>query len=493
MQRSISKFLAIGILGIIFMLCLESITTINRLGDLGVSLREVAGQEMQGVIYIGQMKNINSAHVEDVLHKIITHSNSQYPGHSSGEERNIVSVMQAYQTMHTDGLDEEEIILINEFNTLIDNIDLLELRINNLIQQGNVTGAKNIFYNQSITLYRQLTNTLDRLSEFEMSQVAERVATVEEGIVTGREIVIALAIIGIVISIALGIAITFSLARPVSLLMRTMERIQRGEPVSENEILKGEQNCTLTRQFNEMLDQMHKAFEEACHEMRTPLTIIRGEAEVALRGEGKTGEQYRGALKCIATVSDQMGQFFDGFMFLKRSEVGQVRYEMSTVAVNSLLEEVAAQCRGLAILKQINLKLNLNNSLSIVGDVQRLRQLFIILIDNAIKYTNLNGEISIGLSEEANRVKVEVSDSGVGIPEDELPHIFKRFYRAATGKSQTRDGNGLGLCIAKSIIQIHQGEINIESWPGLGTIVTVFIPSRVDLDPLQSETLCVSY
>lgn len=493
MQHSISKILAIGFLCIIFMLCLESITTINRLSDLGVNLREVTGQEMQGVIYIGQMKNMNSGRVEDTLHKLVTHSNSPYPGHTVHEENNIAGTMQAYQEIHSDGLDAEEKVLIDEFNLQLSKIDTLEDKINSLIQQGSIDKAKNIFYTQAINQHRLLMVTLDRLSEFEMSQVADRILTVEEGIVTGRKVVVTVAIIGIVISIALGIAISLSLARPVKILISAMERIKRGDPISINEILKEDQAGTLTRQFNEMLDQMHKAFEEACHEMRTPLTIIRGEAEVALRGQEKTVEQYKTALKCIATVSDQLGQFFDGFMFLKRSEVGQVKYDMSPIAMRSVLEQVVSQCRGLAILKQISLKLELNSPLSVIGDVQRLRQLFIILLDNAIKYTNPNGEVTVSLSEEVNRISVRVRDSGIGISEEDLPHIFERFYRADSGKPQTQDGNGLGLCIAKSIIKIHNGEIEVESSPQQGTIVTVLLPSLADFESQSNEVLCVSY
>lgn len=493
MQHSIGKILTIGFLCIIVMLCLETITTVNRLSELGVSLREVTGQEMQGVIYIGQMKNMNSGRVEDTLHKIITRSNSQYPGHSVHEENNIARTMQAYRAIHADGLDVEEKVLIEKFDRQLAMINTFEARINSLVQQGKIDEAKNIFYTQAINQHRLLMVTLDRLSEFEMSQVAERAVSVEEGIVTGRKVVIALAIIGIVISIALGAAISFSLARPVNILISAMERINRGDPVSINKILKEDQAGTLTRRFNEMLDQMHKAFEEACHEMRTPLTIIRGEAEVALRGQEKTGEQYRTALKCIATVSDQLGQFFDGFMFLKRSEVGQVQYDMSPVAMKSVLEQVVSQCRGLAILKQISLNVELSSPFSIFGDVQRIRQLFIILLDNAIKYTNPNGEITVSLFDEAGTVRVRVEDSGIGIPEHDLPHIFERFYRADIGKLQTQDGNGLGLCIARSIIQIHQGEITVDSSPGKGTVVTVLFPPLAAFESEQNEVLCVSY
>jgi signal transduction histidine kinase len=279
-----------------------------------------------------------------------------------------------------------------------------------------------------------------------------------------------------------ALTITFSLTRPITQLVEATDRVAQGDLASKAQIDREDEIGVLATRFNAMLDQLNKSISEkrrfyadASHELRTPLTIIRGEAEVALRGR-ESIEEYREALANIIAVANQMGGLVDELLFLARSEAGQIEYDMTSVALTPLLEEVAGRCEGLAALKEVQLGLDLGEPIMVRGDPQRLRQLLLILVDNAIKYTEPGGKVRLALETESDRAKVLVSDTGVGISQQDLPYIFERFYRGDTARFGREEGTGLGLSIAKTIVKAHRGEIFAECAAGGGTMVSVTLP-----------------
>ena len=167
-------------------------------------------------------------------------------------------------------------------------------------------------------------------------------------------------------------------------------------------------------------------------------------------------------------------------MFLARSEMGDVPYEMEPVDVRSILEQVVRRSSALARLNGIEIDFLLSSGTqdgaAVNGDLRRLRQLFVILIDNALKYTQPGGKLEITTTAASGMVVTHFSDTGIGISSEDLALVFGRFYRAGDERVRARQGTGLGLPIAKSIAQVHGGKIAIASELGEGTTVSVVLP-----------------
>jgi len=216
-------------------------------------------------------------------------------------------------------------------------------------------------------------------------------------------------------------------------------------------------------------------FADISHELRTPLAIIRGEAEVSLRGKDKHVEVYKEVLKYIVEMSEQMNKLVGDLLFLARSESGTVATEKKPVSLGQVLSKVSRE--GMALADEKGVPLNCSEikdeDFVVQGDHARLVQLFLIILDNAVKYSNKGGEIRILARRQGDHVKVEILDKGVGIPGQDLPHVFDRFYRANRTKAMSRTGTGLGLSIAKWIVEAHNGGIVVDSTVNKGTSVMV--------------------
>ncbi|MFQ5351452.1 MAG: sensor histidine kinase [Candidatus Binatia bacterium] len=335
-------------------------------------------------------------------------------------------------------------------------------------------------------LHKATMGSLTRLLAFEDGEAALRTALVNVQRRSGHRRLIALAAVAILLSVALAVGITSSLTRPISELMAATQLVADGDLEARASVSSRDELGILGARFNEMLDRLRRSSEDqqrfyadVSHELRTPLTIIRGEAEVALRARDGSAADYRQGLETILAVTGQMGLLVDELLFLARSEAGQVQYDMTPVDLGPVLEEVGQQAKGLCTLKELALNLDLRDSAVVWGDEQRLRQLFFVLADNAIKYSKKGGEVLMALAVDADRATVRVTDTGIGIPDDSIPHIFERFYRVEGTLFQRgtpEEGSGLGLSIARSIVAAHQGEITVESRLGAGTTFSVSLP-----------------
>ena len=351
-----------------------------------------------------------------------------------------------------------------------------------LVEAGQQAAAGAVLRDSWDETYQATTQDLNRLlalkgKEIERTRVIDQVkGLADESRITD------LALWALVLSIGLALGITFSLTRPISRLIETTERVARGELETKAEIISNDEIGFLARRFNEMLDRLNKSnsdlrnfYADISHELRTPLTVIRGEAEVALRGPGSLVD-YREALETIIAVSRQLGRLVDELLFLTRSEIGQIQYQMEVVELTPIIEEVARQSGGFTNLKGIEFNLDLAVPIAVWGDADRLRQLAFILLDNAIKYTLPGGKVTLMLAAQSGGAKLQVSDTGIGVPEQDLPRIFERLFRGKVAAATDKRGTGLGLSIAKSIVEAHKGEIFVESELGRGTTITVGFP-----------------
>lgn len=225
-------------------------------------------------------------------------------------------------------------------------------------------------------------------------------------------------------------------------------------------------------------DARRRFLADVSHELRTPLTVIRGEAEIALRGAEKEGPVYRQALSRIAEEAAHTARLVDDLLFVARSEAGEARVASQAVAIEEVVRRAAAAARTLAEARGVGVAERLAAQGAVVqGDPDRLRQLVLILLDNAVRYSDPDAEVTVTLAPAPGGVQLSVSDQGMGIPPEELDRVFERFYRGEGAADRHAGGSGLGLPMARAIARAHGGEVTLESRLGEGTTARLVLPS----------------
>jgi heavy metal sensor kinase len=240
----------------------------------------------------------------------------------------------------------------------------------------------------------------------------------------------------------------------------------------------------LAATFNEMLERIEKSFAQirqfsadASHELRTPLTILKGETEWALR-TARSVKDYREILSSSIEEINTMSRIVEDLLILSRADIGETPMEMEPVELAPVITEVYDMGTTLAEVRGQTIELNVEelNGIKIMGNELRLRQLFLNLIDNGVKYTKDGGQIRIDASIRSDNVEVRVSDNGVGIATEDQAKIFDRFFRVDKNRSRKEGGTGLGLAICRFITEAHHGTIAVSSTPGMGSTFTVVLP-----------------
>jgi two-component system, OmpR family, sensor kinase len=240
----------------------------------------------------------------------------------------------------------------------------------------------------------------------------------------------------------------------------------------------------LTEQFNDMISRLEASFAQiqqfsadASHELRTPLTIMRGEIEIALRNQ-RLSKDARELLKSIYDELIRLSSIVESLMILVKSDTGRLVFNMQPIALNEFIEQLFEETKVLAESKKIKVKLDHVQPIRINGDAVRLKQLFLNLIDNALKYTPPRGHVTLTLTKKDGQAALSVKDNGIGIPRKDQAKIFDRFYRVERGEQQMEDagGSGLGLSIAQWITEAHHGTIEVKSREGKGSTFIVRLP-----------------
>ncbi|MFN3960761.1 MAG: sensor histidine kinase [Parvularculaceae bacterium] len=236
------------------------------------------------------------------------------------------------------------------------------------------------------------------------------------------------------------------------------------------------------RRLAESDEARRNFFVDVSHELRTPLTVIRGEAEVALRGGERRALDYRESLVRIVEQASMMGRMVEDLLVIARADAGEPRLEMRSVAVNALLADAASAFQSVAAARGVSLRrLDSQEGFVVVGDRERLLQAIGVLLDNAIRYSREGGEVRISAAVDAGQVVLVVEDDGIGIAEEEVPRIFDRFYRGANAREHSGAGVGLGLSVAKAIIEAHNGHIRLSASASGGVAASVTLPVEAKL------------
>jgi heavy metal sensor kinase len=244
---------------------------------------------------------------------------------------------------------------------------------------------------------------------------------------------------------------------------------------------------TLAGTFNELLARLEAAMThqrqfmaDASHELRTPVTTTRTAANVALQQPHRDEAEYRRTLEIVEQQATRLSRAVDDMFTLARADAGTYPVRMQPMYLDELIDEVVAAARVVASTKAVGIEVEAVRSAAFVGDEELVRRLVTNLIDNAVRHSSEGTAVRIALHEEAGGYRLEVADSGRGIPPEHQPHVFERFYRVEASRTRAGSdgGAGLGLAVARWVARIHGGDLSLKSSSPTGSTFSAFLPSR---------------
>lgn len=315
--------------------------------------------------------------------------------------------------------------------------------------------------------------------------VAEPLSVIEDGLSELRRDLFA----GVLLVLLLASAGGYFLARkslaPIASMNSQTQRISAENLTARLDVTNSRDELgRLATTINELLARLENAFKEqqrfiadASHELRTPLAVLRGETEVAL-GKTRTVEEYQQSLSLIQDEAEQLSRIVEDLFILARQPINtRAALKRESVSLNDAVRECERAAQVLAFRKGVRLKLEKDApSIALNGDEDLIKRMLLNLLDNAVKYTPAGGEISLALVRQNGNAEIVVSDTGIGIPTEDQPRVFDRFYRVDKARARTMGGAGLGLSIAQWIVEVHGGSINLASTPGHGSTFTIVLP-----------------
>ncbi len=348
--------------------------------------------------------------------------------------------------------------------------------------QGTVASANE----QPARLYSRALTQNGRI--FGVVQVGTSLTQLQ---MTLHEVIIELLLLAPLVLILSAIVSYWLAARafvPIARVTRIARAIKAGDlrqrvpiPRAHDEV----RHLTLT--LNEMIDSLEQALirqrrfvADASHELRTPVTVIRSKAEMALL-QLFPPEEHVHVFQTIQTEAERLGSLISDLLALAHADEGQVCLEQEAVRLDQLAQAVGAIAALLAVERQVTLDVQAAESVTVLGDEARLMQVVMNLLENAISYTHAGGQVILSVQAKKDHACVVVRDTGIGIAPEHLPHIFDRFYRVDSARTRTEgDKSGLGLSIVDWVVRAHKGSVTVESHPGQGSTFSVTLPLLVE-------------
>jgi signal transduction histidine kinase len=414
--------------------------------------------------------------------------------------------------------EQEEALRLDQMRTLVREINRAVERVLLLDQQGR--------RDEAVALFRSdIENRFDRdfealiiaAVEDEREDVLEADATAQR--LSSILMIAALAMLGLLLALVVvsGWRFTRSLRRPIDALVEGAEAVERGNLDHRIAYAKRDEFGLVAGRFNAMADRLEQQrnallaarshlerqvaertqeiaaanlrlteidrqrvqfLGDISHELRTPLTVLRAEAEVTLRGASKPEEVYRETLETIVAQAAEMGDLVDELLFLARSEAGEIRFDFGPVPAAAVVAKAVQDASVLANARNIRIAVECQEPGPVVrADPRRLKQALVVTLDNAVRYAAAGTEILVKVGANGDGfAEISVNDRGLGIPPEEVPRVFDRFYRGSRAAEAGAGGSGLGLPIAQWIVEKHDGRMDLQSKPGVGTEVRFSLP-----------------
>lgn len=290
--------------------------------------------------------------------------------------------------------------------------------------------------------------------------------------------------LGVIFSILAGYLISKRILKPIDKMTKTAKEISIADLNRRIEVGRTDDELSrLAVTFNDMIDRLQQSFErqnrfvsDASHELRTPISIIQGYAGLIDRWGKDERSVLEESITAIRKETENMTVLIERLLFLARGDSESIKLQKEEMDLGPFIEEVIYESRLIAPEHHINGKVD--GKISIKADRKLIKQMLRALMDNGIKYTPEGGSVKIHAAKKQNKIEITVVDSGIGIPEEDLPHIFERFYRVDKSRSREEGGSGLGLSIVKWIVEIHLGTIHVNSEQGKGTMITIALPAN---------------
>lgn len=224
-------------------------------------------------------------------------------------------------------------------------------------------------------------------------------------------------------------------------------------------------------------EKQQQFVSDASHELRTPLAVIQSKTDVLFQSPSATIEEKAMDISTISKECRRLSKLVSNLLLLARSDSNQIEMDKKTFELDKLLEEIVAPYKEIASYQEKEMILKVERDVPFMGDRERIHQMMVILLDNAMKYTNEGGHIQIDCTQTSSSIRIQVKDDGIGVKEEDIPKLFDRFYQGDKARS-TSEGAGLGLSIANWIVEKHYGKISVESKCGDGTCFEVIFPKN---------------
>lgn len=302
---------------------------------------------------------------------------------------------------------------------------------------------------------------------------------------------VGLGTLGVIFSALIGAMLARRALRPVEQITQTAMAIYRAENLDQRVTMpkSNDEVGHLSQAFNEMLDRLQQLFTaqqrlvaDVSHEMRTPLTVIRGNVDL-MRVFGCSDAE---SLDALTRESERMTRLVNDLLLLSQADSGALTMQFVEMDLTPLIADIHRSAQVLAG-GRLSAVTTCEEGLTLQADPDRLKQVLLNLVDNAIKHTPDAGTVRVDATRSYNNfIRISVSDTGIGIPEQDLPYVFERFYRVDKSRSRANGGAGLGLSIAASIVQAHNGRVVVSSKPGEGTTFDVYLPAQQPNGTLQN-------
>ncbi len=314
-------------------------------------------------------------------------------------------------------------------------------------------------------------------------QVATSLSGVQDTLRKLILILVSIVPLALIIASIGGIFLANKVLKPINEINRitreiTSKNLQLRVPLPSTHDELGQ----LVETINEMIERLEKSFlqiqqftADASHELKTPLTILKGEAELALRKQ-RDPEEYREYLRSSLEEINRMTRLVQDLLILSRADTGRLTLHKEPLNLATLVDACCDQCRFLGEGQEVKVLFDRQEEIWVLGDKYRLKQMLFNLVENAIKYSDRGRKVEVHTRQNGRFVNVLVKDEGVGIDKKDIPYIFDRFYRVDKSRSREAGGTGLGLSICKWIAEAHGGKITVESTLGKGSCFTVWLP-----------------